>query len=104
MDFESLVRYKALHQVYSAGNSSLVDHMLNDPETRAQIEQNIKLKKLQFDVSQERFDEVESLCAILGMSKREFLDAATSEAVSRAHQIVAEAGVMQSFEDAQGSH
>lgn len=91
MNFDSLIRYKTLHESYSALNSVVVDQILRDPKAAEQA----GLKKLQFDVSKERFDQVESICAILNMSKREFLDAAVAEAVAKAHEIIAEVGLPQ---------
>jgi hypothetical protein len=88
MNFESLIRYKTLHESYTARNSEMVDHLLRDPKVAEQA----GLKKLQFDVSLDRFNEVESICAMLSMSKREFLDAAVAEAVAKAHEIIAEVG------------
>jgi hypothetical protein len=88
MNFESLIRYKTLHESYQASNQGLIEHVLRQPGAAAEV----GLKKLQFDVTKERFDQVESICAILNMSKREFLDAAVGDAVEKAHQIIAEVG------------
>lgn len=89
MDFESLVRFKTLQEVYTRNNSGLVDHFLKDPSVAEQI----GLKKLQFDVSKQLFDGVEAICVMLGMSKREFLEAAVSDAINRANAIVAESSL-----------
>ena len=49
MDFESLIRYKALSQRYTSANSGLVDHFIQqDGEA---VEKQLGLKKVQFLVS-----------------------------------------------------
>lgn len=102
MDFQSLIRYKALHQCYSGVNSALVDQAMGQMTEAEKAE--FKLKKLQFDVSAQLFDQVESVCQLLDMSKREFLESAVSDAVKRAHEIIDGEGVLDVFEAASTGH
>lgn len=94
MDLDSLIQYKALDELYKRSNSGLLDHFLKD----AGVVEQLKLKKLQFDVPPELFNNVEMVCGMLDMSKREFLTAATLEALAKAHQVIEERGLIPSEE------
>jgi hypothetical protein len=84
MNFDSLIQYKALDELYKRANGGLLDHFLQDPDTAQQL----KLKKLQFDVLPDVHQDVDAVCALLGMSKREFLTAATMQALDKAHEVI----------------
>lgn len=86
MNFESLMRYKALHQKYSSSNPQMVDHLLRQVEEA----EKVGLKKLQFHVSPELFDQVENVCNYLEMSKREFLESVVQDAVKTAWRVINE--------------
>lgn len=90
MDLYSLIQHKALDELYKRGNYGLMDHFLRDPETAEQL----KLKKLQFDVHPELFSDVEDVCQLLDMSKREFLTAATLQAVKLAQEAIEKHGLI----------
>lgn len=94
MDLDSLIQYKALDELYKRGNYGLMDHFLQDAGTAEQL----KLKKLQFDVHGELFNDVEMVCSMLDMSKREFLTAATIEALTKAHLAIEQRGLIPSEE------
>lgn len=86
MDFESLIRYKALSQRYTSANSCLVDHFIQqDGEA---VEKQLGLKKVQFLVSAPLHKELQDVCGYLGMSQREFLESMLSEALTKAWSIV----------------
>lgn len=89
MDFESLIRFKTLQEVYTRGNRGFTDHLLKQPGAAEQA----GLKKLQFDVSEQLFNNVEAVCSMLSMSKREFLEAATIEAIQKAQTIMDESSI-----------
>jgi hypothetical protein len=89
MDFESLIRFKTLQEVYTRANHGFVDHLLKDPKNVEQL----GLKKLQFDVSEVVFNNVEAICSMLGMSKREFLESATIAAIEKAQAIMDETSI-----------
>lgn len=90
MDLDSLLEYKALGELYKRGGYGLLDVIIRDPDTA----EHFKLKKLQFDVAPVLFDDVESVCQLLDMSKREFLTAATMDALKRAHKTIDQRGVI----------
>lgn len=84
MNFETLIRYKTLDQVYSLGNHQLVDHFLERPE----VQEQLGTRKIQFDAHKFQADDLEEVTGILGMSKREFLEAAVADALHKAHGII----------------
>ena len=86
MQFESLVRYKALSQRYHSANPQFLDHVLNDGENADKL----GLKKVQFMVSPALHEELKSVCSYLEMSQREFLESVLSDALTKAWQIVEE--------------
>ena len=88
MDFDKFIRYKTLDQVYKLGNRGLVDLVLSQ-NSRADIE-SAGMRKIQFDAAKEQFKDLEGVVNVLGMSKREFLEAAVSDALVKAHQIIKE--------------
>lgn len=49
-------------------------------------------------VSTVLYDDLESVCELLDMSKREFIESAVSDALRRAHEVIARSGVMDQLE------
>jgi hypothetical protein len=94
MKFDTLIRYKALDQVYNLGNPQLVDHFLNNPEVQLEL----GTKKIQFDATPDLFKDLEEVVGILSMSKREFLQAAVFDAVKKAKLIINEEEVFENME------
>lgn len=88
MDFDKFIRYKTLDQIYKLGNHGLV-HLVLSQNSRADIE-SAGMRKIQFDAAKEQFKDLEDVVNVLGMSKREFLEAAVSDALVKAHQIIKE--------------
>lgn len=86
MQFESLVRYKALSQRYNNANQ-LLDHDQNNDGENAE---KLGLKKVQFMVSPSLHEDLKSVCAYLEMSQREFLESLLSDALSKTWEIVRE--------------
>ena len=94
MKFDALIRYKALDQVYSLGNAQFIDHFLQDPA----VQEGLGTRKIQFDATPGLFQELEQVVSLLDMSKREFLEAAISDALKKAHQIISEEEVIEKIE------
>lgn len=88
MNFDTFIRYKTLDQVYKQGNHGLVDVVL--AQNSAADIQAAGMRKIQFDAAAEQFQDLEEVVSVLSMSKREFLEAAVSEALVKAHQIIRE--------------
>ncbi len=89
MNIEKFAQMKALEAAYITGNSALIDHVLNGPQGD-EARETFKLKRLQFDTVPQLYEEVENVCALLGCSKREFLELAVSQAVIDAQKTFSE--------------
>lgn len=96
MKFDTLIRYKALDQVYSLGNRKILDHFLD--QENPVIQEQLGTRKIQFDASPELFKDLEEVVGVLDMSKREFLESALSDALKKAHEIIAQEEVIESLE------
>lgn len=84
MQFNDLIRYKALSQRYKSGNPQLLDHVLGQEADT----EKLGLKKVQFLVSPKLHEDLKSVCAYLDMSQREFLESLLSDALDKAWNIV----------------
>lgn len=87
MNFESLIRYKALNQRYIHLGHDVGDQV---NEGLTENAEKLGLKKLQFLVSTPLHDQVRETCNYLQMSMREFLEAVVVDAVGKASQIIHE--------------
>lgn len=96
MKFDTLVRYKALDQVYSLGNRKILDHFLD--QENPIVQEQLGTRKIQFDASAELFKDLEEVVSVLDMSKREFLESAVSDALQKAHQIISEEEVIENMQ------
>ena len=85
MQFESLVRYKALSQRYHSANPHFLDHVLNEGNENAE---KLGLQKVQFLVSPKLKNDLVGVCEYLGMTQREFLESMLFDAVSKAWELV----------------
>lgn len=48
------------------------------------------------------YDELENVCGLLDMSKREFIERAVSDALTRSHQIINDSGIFEAFSPKEG--
>jgi hypothetical protein len=88
MNFESLVRHKALSLSYNTFNTAILDHVIS----QSGESETLGLKKVQFMVSPVVHDDLRSLCAYLGMSQREFLQALLLDALPKAWALIEQEG------------
>lgn len=94
MDLENFVKMKALESAYVSRSGQLVDYLLSShPEAAGQL----LTKRLQFDTSPFLFEKVETMCGLLGCSKREFLEICILDGVRRTEQ-----GFNKAYEEAGG--
>jgi hypothetical protein len=54
-----------------------------------------QLRQMCAKVSSALYDDLESVCGLLDMSKREFIESAVADALSRAHEAINRSGVME---------
>lgn len=95
----ALLTEKALHAVSIRRNAELTDHILNNPEWEPP---QVAIKNVCAKVSVDLSDEIDEVVALLGISKRRFLEAAFIEAIAMARQIMEDEGVNASLEDIAG--
>jgi hypothetical protein len=87
--FDSLVTEKALHLVNGADSSHILELMGNDPDY------NAVLKNVCAKVSVQLSDKIDSVCGMLDISKRAFIEAALIQAVEQAEAIMDDEGVFE---------
>ena len=85
MQFESLVRYKALSQRYHSANPQMLDHMVEQAGGDAE---KLGLQKVQFLLSPKLKNDLVGVSEYLEMTQREFLESMLSDAVSKAWEVV----------------
>lgn len=88
MNFNDLIRYKALHLKYVTDNQGLVDMVLD--ENNPNVTGNLPLKNVCAMIPLDLFDDLTSTCALLDISKRVFIQEAIFEALAKANKILIE--------------
>lgn len=88
---DSLVTLKSLELVTSASgiNDGITNVLLDDPQFHA-LTKNVCAK-----LSVELSDRIDSVCGLLGVSKRRFMEAAVIDALEKANQIMEAEGVFE---------
>jgi hypothetical protein len=95
----ALITEKSLRFISVLHNSDLADAIANDPDHDPQTRGF--LKNVCAKVSIELSDDIDQICGLLSISKRAFLEAAMSEAVSKAKGIMEREGVWESIKEDQ---
>lgn len=96
MNLENYVKMRALERAETVSNSSFIDHVLAGAQGD-ELREKILTKRLQFDTTPELYSSVESICSLLECSKRQFLEMAVCDAISKAKSLFTV-----TFEDASG--
>lgn len=76
---ETLATYKALEQSRNHRNADITEHLLE-----IHGGEKVGLKRIQFEAHPVLSDRLDSVCNMLDVSKREFLEAAVIDAIDRA--------------------
>jgi len=86
MNVETLSQYKALNSAYLSRNPRLVDLVLSGQIKSSDSDNlsSLPLKRIQFDAWEGLSLELESVCELLEVSKREFCELAIVEALAKA--------------------
>ena len=95
MSFDKLIQYKALDRIYGVNDPDFLLSMAVDQQP-AMIEK--QMRNVCALIAVELFDELESMCSLLDITKRRFIEAAISEALDRATRIVTDEGVFDHFQ------
>lgn len=81
--FSQFAAFKTAHELQHSG---LFDSFLNGSQGD-ELREQLSLKRLQFDTHPQIYSRVESVCALLECSKREFLEMAVWEACEKAESV-----------------
>lgn len=87
MKFDQLIQYKTLDRLHSLSGSDLVDRLAVPEDQKAQMKNVCALIHVSL------FEELESMCGLLGLSKRQFIEACLIEGLAKAEKIVDEVGL-----------
>ena len=85
---EALVLEKSLAVMSVGRNSDIIDYAIQTDQA-----ENLPIKNVCAKVSAQLSDEIDSVCGLLNISKRRFLEAAFLEALALAHDIIEAEGV-----------
>jgi len=96
MNLNQFAQMRGFQHAHETTGSFLIDSFLNS-ESGDEMRETLKLKRIQFDTVPQLADQLESVCALLDCSKREFLELAVSDAIARAQTVF-----MDSYKDASG--
>jgi hypothetical protein len=88
---ESLVTEKALAILNRSDGEQIIDYAVDEAEGLT--------KNVCAWVSTKLSDDIDSLCDLLGLSKRRFVEAALIDAVRKAQQILDDEGVVEFLEE-----
>jgi len=83
-----LATFKALEQTRSGRNSDLIDSVFTSPE----MKERVGLVRIQFESSPDLRNELDQICDVFGISKREFLECALLDALEKAARVFGQIG------------
>lgn len=81
MDIKQFARMRGLQAAHERFSSAVLDHF---PEARDKALEAGVVRRVQFETLPELVEQLEVICGVLGCTRREFLERATLEAISRA--------------------
>ena len=95
MNFEENIQLHALKlkATLTGSGGRILDQLLEETESP-------QVRQMCAKVSTALYDDLESVCNLLDMSKREFIESAVSDALRRAHEVINATGVMDSLDAA----
>jgi hypothetical protein len=86
MNLEELIQLQVLKHKASSVPGRILDKMMESGEYPGEVRQMCA------KVSAKLYDELDQVCGLLDMSKRQFIEAAVIDAVDRAHQVITSSG------------
>jgi hypothetical protein len=92
--FESIVTEKTLHLINGSDQAMLMDMISSDPDYQSQLK-NV-CAKLPVQLS----DKIDSVCGMLDISKRTFIEAALIQAVEQAEAVMHAEGLFDHLTEA----
>jgi len=97
MNLNQYAAMRAMQMAHNMTHQPILDAMLNDTDNGPKIREEVLTKRIQFDTTPQLFAKLESVCALLECSKREFLEMAVRDSIARAEETFGEV-----FEDVAG--
>lgn len=93
MNFEETIQLQVLKlKAQTSIRGRLLDHVLESDDNP------IPVRQMCAKVSTALYEDLENVCVLLDMSKREFIETAVSDALQRAHEVIDRSGVMDHYE------
>ena len=83
MKIDEVAAMRGMEAAYVTSNQRFLDLALSGA---VEVRPELKLKRLQFDVYPDVFDEVERMASLLTLTKREFCETAVVDALHRAKE------------------
>lgn len=98
MNFEETIQLQVLKLKATTGGirGAILEQLLEESGEHPAIRQMCA------KVSSVLYDDLEEVCALLDLSKREFIEAAVKDALARAHAVIDRSGVIDQMELGQG--
>lgn len=92
MNFEETIQLQVLKlKASNSGRGPLLEHMLEHADVP-------QVRQMCAKVSTVMYDDLESVCQILDMTKREFIETAVSDALQKAHEIISRSGSLEQLQ------
>lgn len=93
MNFQETIQLQVLKlKAQNSIRGQLLDHVLEQDNIPG-------VRQMCAKVSNQLYDDLENVCALLDMSKREFIETAVADALARAHEVIDSSGVMDLYEN-----
>ncbi len=88
MNFDETIQLHVLQLKASTSiRGPILDQILDQADS-------VQVRQMCAKVSVELYDHLEQVCGLLGMTKREFIESAVSDALDRAQQAIDRSGVL----------
>ena len=95
MKFHQLIQYKALDQIHTITGSDAVDRLPQSEIAKSPVMRNVCAL-----ITLDLFEELEQMCSVLGISKRQFIESSLIESIKEANAITKEVGLHEALWEA----
>lgn len=94
MNFDETIQLQVLKLKASAGGikGKILDQLLEESG------EHVLVRQMCAKVSHVVYEDLEQVCNLLDLSKREFIEAAVSDALARAHEVIDRSGLIEQLE------
>ena len=89
MNFDETIQLQVLKLKSSySGRGPILEHILEKHDTP-------EVRQMCAKVSTVLYDDLEQVCSLLDMTKRDFIESAVGDALKRAHEVINRSGVVE---------